>query len=631
MAYDENIPGSTIVPTDQPQLGSRVQARLQNLPGSEDQNQPQSALPVNQPAAAVPNQQAAAPPPEQPPVTAGTRGQPPQAVSTVQSEPTPQINKPPFDPRPYAWLAEHNPQLKAKIDDAAQLTGVDPDRIAWHAWKESKFKQDDDNGRPVRSNTGAIGLMQLMPGTAHELSQNGRLDPFNQDDNLLMGAQYIAKMDAQFGKNSPSSFAAYYGGPGGIKGEKTQQYAASAFPGAQVSSKDFVGQGSMTAPGLVQAGTQGGPDGFLRYAVDTAPAGMPMSDAWRHAEALLVGAFVGKGDMAGAQHAKDWVFQMSHVGTNQNLMAAHQALSAGDGVGASQYLAKAHAFFPDGTIGRFRSDGKNVYAERLDENDPSHRIGSPMMITPQDIAGQLNQTTDPEKYLATLSAQQKLASETRLNDLHGQYYAGINEGRERAAELRANAQVEAANTRADAATQSAETRANATVEAANIRAQNSNAGAAQQAAAGREANKDAATRYDKLMNPDATMDQLGDMSEIHKDAMMQGATGPQAERIARGISNHSLQVQRATDGTYAVIKAGDKTGQPIGYLSKAFGDHLAGAAAPNPQQGSTSAIGAGASTPYAMGAGVTNNLTGTVMPQQQQQVPVSQSSALPVK
>jgi hypothetical protein len=126
-----------------------------------------------------------------------------------------------------------------------------------------------------------------------------------------MSAMYIARQDARFGKDTPSSFAAYNGGPGGVTHPHAMEYAASAFPGTKLTDKDFVGAGTATPTGLIHAGTQGGPTGFLRYVVNRAPSGMPMSDAWRHAESLLVNAFLERGDLAGAQHAKDWVLQMS--------------------------------------------------------------------------------------------------------------------------------------------------------------------------------------------------------------------------------------------------------------------------------------------------------------------------------
>jgi hypothetical protein len=566
--------------------------------------------------------------------------QPSQAVpTTTQSEPTPQNVTPPFDTRPYGWVAQHDPGLKGIIDDAAQANGIDPERLAWHLNKESNFRQEDANGRPLRGTSGEIGMGQLMPGTAQELSDGGKLDPFNLRDNVFMAARYIRKMDGLFGKNSPSSFAAYNGGPGGVNGEHAREYSKSAFPTANLSDKDFVGKGTMTAPGLVHAGVNGGPDGFFSYMVNTAPAGMPVTDAWRHAEGMLVTSFLMRGDLAGAQHAQDWVAQMAHVGSNQYLMGAYNSLQAGDGVGAAQALAKAHAFFPDGTIGRFRTDGKNVYAERLDEHDPSQRVGPPSMITPNDIAGLLNQTKDPNKFLQTLMEQQKNVADTRLANQHGDYYANLGPERERAAQMRADAQIEAANLRAQAATDAANTRADSAREVADIRGQYSAAGAAQQAALNRMIDKETDTKFNTLTNPDIPPEKLGAMAEVYSDVRRtgygdRGLSPPQADNVARGLSNGTLTMIRQTDGRYRVTDPNDKNAAPVAYVSQALGDHLAGARAPDAQQGH-SPIGAAPTTPMGrgmiMGSGTTNNLSGTVTPNQQpQQPPVSQSSALPV-
>jgi hypothetical protein len=530
---------------------------------------------------------------------------------TVQSEPTQQINKPPFDPRPYAWVAKHDPELKGTIDNAARLTSADPDRVAWHLWKESGFKQD------VRGSSGEIGIGQIMPATARELDAGGRLDPFNEQDNVLMAAQYVAKNDALFGKNSPSSFAAYNGGPNGVHSAKAQAYAMSAFPGAKIKPSDFTGDGSTTPRGLVNAGVQGGPDAFFKYAVDTAPRGMPVSDVWRHAEAMLVGAFLQKGDIAGAQHARDFVLQMSHTGSNQYLMAAHQSLAAGDGVSAAQALAKAHAFFPDGTIGRFRSNGQQVYAERLDENNPSQRIGQPFNVTPDDVAGLLNQTTNPQEYLRTLNDQQNASANARLKLLHGQYYADLPSQHREAAQLRAGAQVESAQIHGQAQTQAAETRASATRDAAALRSLSSGKGDAQNASLSRQVDKEVGEKYNTLAQPDVGQERLAGLGAVYHDARMLGATPPEAEHVASGLHDKTLQLLKLTDGNYGVVKPGGKDQAPIGYISKALGDRLSGGA---PTQAlPTGPVGAGANTPMAPPA----NLAG--------QIPVSQSSALPVE
>jgi len=69
------------------------------------------------------------------------------------------------------------------------------------------------NGRPIRSRVGAIGLMQLMPGTwlamrrAHGLGP----DPDDPRDNILAGTAYLRAMYDRFGH--PGLFAAYNAGP----------------------------------------------------------------------------------------------------------------------------------------------------------------------------------------------------------------------------------------------------------------------------------------------------------------------------------------------------------------------------------------------------------------------------------
>src|SRR3546814_12284093 len=69
------------------------------------------------------------------------------------------------------------------------------------------------NGRPIRSPAGAIGLMQLMPGTWAEMRVRLGLgaDPDDPRDNLLAGPFYLRPMYARFGY--PGLLAAYNAGP----------------------------------------------------------------------------------------------------------------------------------------------------------------------------------------------------------------------------------------------------------------------------------------------------------------------------------------------------------------------------------------------------------------------------------
>ena len=60
---------------------------------------------------------------------------------------------------------------------------------------------------------GAMGLMQLMPGTWVELSVRYGLglDPFDPSDNILAGTAYLKEMHDRFG--SAGFLAAYHAGP----------------------------------------------------------------------------------------------------------------------------------------------------------------------------------------------------------------------------------------------------------------------------------------------------------------------------------------------------------------------------------------------------------------------------------
>lgn len=72
------------------------------------------------------------------------------------------------------------------------------------------------NGRPIVSRAGAMGLMQLMPGTWSAMRATLGLggDPFDPHDNILAGTAYLRLMYDRFGY--PAMFAAYNAGPGRV-------------------------------------------------------------------------------------------------------------------------------------------------------------------------------------------------------------------------------------------------------------------------------------------------------------------------------------------------------------------------------------------------------------------------------
>lgn len=109
---------------------------------------------------------------------------------------------------PGAWaerLPERGRAWAPQIQQAAQEAGIDPRLLASLVWAESNFRAD------ARSHAGAIGLAQLMPGTAAGLG----VDPHDPMDNLRGGARYLAAQLRRFGRED-LALAAYNAGPGRV-------------------------------------------------------------------------------------------------------------------------------------------------------------------------------------------------------------------------------------------------------------------------------------------------------------------------------------------------------------------------------------------------------------------------------
>jgi hypothetical protein len=88
------------------------------------------------------------------------------------------------------------------------------DRFAVPArWIGAVMRIESGGDEHATSSRGAMGLMQLMPGTWVELSARHGLglDPFDPHDNILAGAAYLKEMYDRFG--SAGFLAAYNAGP----------------------------------------------------------------------------------------------------------------------------------------------------------------------------------------------------------------------------------------------------------------------------------------------------------------------------------------------------------------------------------------------------------------------------------
>ena len=80
-------------------------------------------------------------------------------------------------------------------------------------WIREVMRQESGGRASATSRVGAMGLMQVMPGTYRELAQRYNLgpDPYHPYDNLQAGAAYVREMYQLYG--SPAFLAAYNAGP----------------------------------------------------------------------------------------------------------------------------------------------------------------------------------------------------------------------------------------------------------------------------------------------------------------------------------------------------------------------------------------------------------------------------------
>ena len=109
--------------------------------------------------------------------------------------------------------AESVSRWQAQISEASLRFGIPEDWII-RVMRAESSGQTVRNGKPIRSRVGAMGLMQIMPGTWAELTLRYSLGS-NPDDpraNILGGTAYLREMYDQFGY--PGLFAAYNAGPG---------------------------------------------------------------------------------------------------------------------------------------------------------------------------------------------------------------------------------------------------------------------------------------------------------------------------------------------------------------------------------------------------------------------------------
>jgi soluble lytic murein transglycosylase-like protein len=110
------------------------------------------------------------------------------------------------------------------LEKTAARYGLSPLLLEALVWQESRWRSN------AVSPKGAIGLTQLMPGTASDLGVN----PHDPVANLDGGARYLRQMLDKFGGDVVKALAAYNAGParvervGGVPAiRETQAYVAA--------------------------------------------------------------------------------------------------------------------------------------------------------------------------------------------------------------------------------------------------------------------------------------------------------------------------------------------------------------------------------------------------------------------
>lgn len=104
-------------------------------------------------------------------------------------------------------VAPSGDELLPLIERHAMSRGLDPRLVRAVVQVESGY-----NPAAV-SSQGAMGLMQLMPATARELDV---ASPFEPDENLRGGTEYLSGLIDRFGGDATLALAAYNAGPGAV-------------------------------------------------------------------------------------------------------------------------------------------------------------------------------------------------------------------------------------------------------------------------------------------------------------------------------------------------------------------------------------------------------------------------------
>ncbi|WP_017315712.1 lytic transglycosylase domain-containing protein [Mastigocladopsis repens] len=113
------------------------------------------------------------------------------------------------------WQARYPfPYLK-QIEKWSQKRQLNPLLVTALIRQESQFEPK------IRSNAGAVGLMQVLPDTAKWIApqiqlDSKKIDLQNPNDNIMVGTWYLDHTHQQYGNSSLLAIASYNAGPGNV-------------------------------------------------------------------------------------------------------------------------------------------------------------------------------------------------------------------------------------------------------------------------------------------------------------------------------------------------------------------------------------------------------------------------------
>ncbi len=127
---------------------------------------------------------------------------------------------------PASAVAVSPDAVRASLDHWSAVYGVDPQLARATAWMESGYQES------VVSNVGAVGVMQLLPGTWTWVDQMllGTTTPRTYDGNVRAGVRYLRWLLDQFGGDRRLALAGYYQGAQAVRDrglfDDTKRYVA---------------------------------------------------------------------------------------------------------------------------------------------------------------------------------------------------------------------------------------------------------------------------------------------------------------------------------------------------------------------------------------------------------------------